>query len=108
MKYIKKDGKCIMKKVINKIKETIILITISVASSFILFDLVSSLWGAEIGIIVLTITLFSVFFKLSEQKIRHNKNIFKRMVMHYEKSNKQNKGINNIFNYKRSFKLFNI
>lgn len=55
-----------MKRVINKIKESITFLTISVASSYLIFNLTSSLWGGKIGLGVLAIILFSVFFKLSE------------------------------------------
>ena len=51
---------------INKIKESITFLTVSVASSYLVFELVSSLMGTKLGLGVLTLIIFSILFKLSE------------------------------------------
>lgn len=55
-----------MKRAINKIKESITFLTVSVASSYLVFELVSSIWGTKIGLGLLTLIIFSTLFKLSE------------------------------------------
>lgn len=55
-----------MKRAINKIKESITFLTVSVASSYLVFELVSSFLGAKLGLCAVAIIVFSVLFKLSE------------------------------------------